>query len=124
MTYQAASGGGAPQMRELLAQMGQAHDRSARCLSDPKSAILEIDRRVSEALRSPALPTSEIGAPLAGSLITWIDKDLGNGVSREEWKGGAECNKILGRPPWVSRAASWSKASACASARCAATARR
>ena len=98
MTYQAASGGGAPQMRELLAQKGQAHDSVASLLSDPKSAILEIDRRVSDTLRSPALPTAEIGAPLAGSLITWIDKDLGNGVSREEWKGGAECNKILGRP--------------------------
>jgi aspartate-semialdehyde dehydrogenase len=98
MTYQAASGGGAPQMRELLAQMGQAHDSVASLLSDPKSAILEIDRKVSDTLRSPALPTAEIGAPLAGSLITWIDKDLGNGVSREEWKGGAECNKILGRP--------------------------
>ncbi len=99
MTYQAASGGGAPQMRELLAQMGQAHASVAALLSDPKSAILEIDRKVSETLRSPSLPTSEIGAPLAGSLITWIDKDLGNGMSREEWKGGAECNKILGRPP-------------------------
>ena len=99
MTYQAASGGGAPQMRELLVQMGQAHASVAALLSDPKSAILEIDRKVTETLRSPELETAEIGVPLAGSLITWIDKDLGNGVSREEWKGGAECNKILGRPP-------------------------
>ena len=99
MTYQAASGGGAPHMRELLTQMGQVHASVASLLADPNSAILEIDRKVSETLRAPSFPTAEFGVPRAGSLITWIDKDLGNGLSREEWKGGAECNKILGRPP-------------------------
>ena len=99
MTYQAASGAGAPNMRELLDQMGSAHAAVRDLLSDPKSAILEIDRKASAALRSDSLPTANFGVPLAGSLIAWIDKDLGNGVSREEWKGGAECNKILGRPP-------------------------
>jgi aspartate-semialdehyde dehydrogenase len=98
MTYQAASGAGAPNMRELLEQMGQAHAAVKDLLSDPKSAILEIDRKASAALLSEDLPKANFGVPLAGSLIAWIDKDLGNGVSREEWKGGAECNKILGRP--------------------------
>ncbi|MGE5338202.1 MAG: aspartate-semialdehyde dehydrogenase [Gemmatimonadota bacterium] len=98
MTYQAASGAGAPNMRELLEQMGYAHAAVKDLLSDPKSAILEIDRKASAALRSEGLPKASFGVPLAGSLIAWIDKDLGNGVSREEWKGGAECNKILGRP--------------------------
>ena len=98
MTYQAASGAGAPNMRELLEQMGYAHAAVKDLLSDPTSAILEIDRKASEALRSEGLPKASFGVPLAGSLIPWIDKDLGNGVSREEWKGGAECNKILGRP--------------------------
>lgn len=99
MTYQAASGAGAPNMRELIAQMGFAHQAVRELLSDPKSAILDIDRGVSQALRSDGLPRENFGVPLAGSLISWIDKDLGNGVSKEEWKGGAECNKILGRPP-------------------------
>ncbi len=99
MTYQAASGAGAPNMRELLEQMGYAHVAVKDLLSDPKSAILEIDRKVTAALRADDLPKQNFGVPLAGSLIPWIDKDLGNGVSREEWKGGAECNKILGRPP-------------------------
>jgi aspartate-semialdehyde dehydrogenase len=99
MTYQAASGAGAPNMRELLAQMGHVHSRVGALLSDPKSAILEIDRGVNEALRGPGLPNENFGVPLAGSLIAWIDKDLGNGQSKEEWKGGAEANKILGRPP-------------------------
>lgn len=99
MTYQAASGAGAPNMRELLAQMGQVHGAVAALLDDPKSAILDIDRGVSAALRGSALPVENFGAPLAGSLIPWIDKDLGNGQSKEEWKGGAEANKILGRPP-------------------------
>jgi len=98
MTYQAASGAGAPNMRELLEQMGQAHAAVRDLLSDPKSAILEIDRKASAALLADDLPKANFGVPLAGSLIAWIDKDLGNGVSREEWKGGAECNKILGRP--------------------------
>jgi aspartate-semialdehyde dehydrogenase len=98
MTYQAASGAGAPNMRELLEQMGHAHGAARELLADPKSAILDIDRRVSEALRSSALPIEHHGTALAGGLIAWIDKDLGNGVSREEWKGGVEANKILGRP--------------------------
>jgi aspartate-semialdehyde dehydrogenase len=97
MTYQAASGAGAPNMRELLAQMGAAHASAAALLRDPGSAILDIDRAVTDCLRSDALPRSQFGAALAGSLIPWIDKDLGNGQSREEWKGSAETNKILGR---------------------------
>jgi aspartate-semialdehyde dehydrogenase len=97
MTYQAASGAGAQHMRELLAQMGAAHRAAADLLADPASAILEIDRRVADALRSERLPKGEFGAPLAGSLLAWIDKDLGNGQSREEWKAQAEGNKILGR---------------------------
>lgn len=98
MTYQAASGSGAQAMRELIEQMGYVHAASRQLLADPKSPILDIDRQVSNALNADGLPTSAIGTPLAGSLITWIDKDLGNGVSREEWKGGAEANKILGLP--------------------------
>ncbi|MCX7893981.1 MAG: aspartate-semialdehyde dehydrogenase [Burkholderiales bacterium] len=97
MTYQAASGAGAQNMRELLAQMGVAHGVARELLADPASAILEIDRRVADALRSDALPKEHFGVPLAGSLIPWIDKDLGNGQSREEWKAEAEGNKILGR---------------------------
>ena len=96
MTYQAASGAGAPQMRELIEQMGQLAARDS--LSDPASAILEVDHAVSMELLSDRLPVRSIGAPLAGSLIPWIHDDLGNGVSREEWKAGAEANKILGRP--------------------------
>ena len=98
MTYQAASGAGAQNMRELLAQMGAAHAAVAPQLADPGSAILEIDAKVSQAMRSQAFPTEHFGVPLAGSLIPWIDKDLGDGMSREEWKGDAECNKILGLP--------------------------
>ena len=97
MTYQAASGAGAANMRELLSQMGAAHHVAADLLADPASAILDIDRRVAAVLRDPGFPVENFGVPLAGSLIAWIDKDLGNGVSREEWKGGAEGNKILGR---------------------------
>jgi len=97
MTYQAASGAGAQNMRELLAQMGHAHAAAADLLADPASAILDIDREVTAALRSAALPRQHFGHALAGSLLPWIDKDLGNGTSREEWKGGAEGNKILGR---------------------------
>jgi aspartate-semialdehyde dehydrogenase len=97
MTYQAASGAGAQNMRELLEQMGAAHAAAAALLADPGSAILDIDRAVTECLRNPRHPTEHFGVPLAGSLIPWIDKDLGNGQSREEWKGGAETNKILGR---------------------------
>jgi aspartate-semialdehyde dehydrogenase len=97
MTYQAASGAGAQNMRELLAQMGAAHGAAGALLADPASAILEIDRRVADSLRSGTMPTEHFGVPLAGSLIAWIDKDLGNGQSREEWKAQAEGNKILGR---------------------------
>jgi aspartate-semialdehyde dehydrogenase len=97
MTYQAASGGGAQHMRELVAQMGVVHGSAAALVDDPAAAILEIDRRVADALRGDALPRDHFGVPLAGSLIPWIDQDLGNGQSREEWKAQAEGNKILGR---------------------------
>jgi aspartate-semialdehyde dehydrogenase len=97
MTYQAASGAGAQNMRELLSQMGEAHRSVKSLLDDPASAILDIDREVAGILRDDNFPTSNFGVPLAGSLIPWIDKDLGNGQSREEWKGQAETNKILGR---------------------------
>ncbi len=101
MTYQAASGAGAQNMRELLAQMGVLHQSVAELLKDPSSAILDIDRRVSETLRSSIMPTENFRhVPLAGSLIPWIDKAVENGQSKEEWKGGAECNKILGLPPF------------------------
>lgn len=96
MTYQAASGAGAQHMRELVRQMGVVAGAARELLENPASAILEIDRRVAAALRSPSFPTEHFGVPLAGSLIPWIDKDLGNGQSREEWKGQAETNKILG----------------------------
>ena len=98
MTYQAASGAGAPQMRELIEQMGYLHASARDRLADPKSPILEIDHAVSMGLLSDQLPVHSIGVPLAGSLIPWIHDDLGDGTSREEWKGGAEANKILGRP--------------------------
>ena len=97
MTYQAASGAGAQNMRELLKQMGEAHRVANELLSDPASAILDIDREVAGTLRDEKFPKSHFGVPLAGSLIPWIDKDLGNGQSKEEWKGGVETNKILGR---------------------------
>ncbi len=97
MTYQAASGAGAENMRELVKQMGAAHGAAKSLVDDPASAILEIDRAVAAMLRSDKYPKEHFGAALAGSLIPWIDKDLGNGQSREEWKGGAEGNKILGR---------------------------
>ena len=97
MTYQAASGGGARHMRELLAGMGSLHRSVADLLDDPAAAILEIDRRVTEQLRADSFPQAEFGVPLAGSLIPWIDAQLDNGQSREEWKGGVEANKILGR---------------------------
>ncbi|WP_374352593.1 aspartate-semialdehyde dehydrogenase [Chitinimonas sp.] len=96
MTYQAASGAGAQNMRELISQMGSIHGSVAHLLSDPSSAILEIDRRVAQTMRGGEFPTEHFGAPLAGSLIPWIDKQLDNGQSKEEWKGQAEVNKILG----------------------------
>jgi len=97
MTYQAASGAGAEHMRELVAQMGFVHAAAGALVGDPASAILEVDRVVSAALRNETLPSRQFGYPLAGSLLPWIDKDLGQGQSREEWKGQAEANKILGR---------------------------
>jgi len=97
MTYQAASGSGAKHMRELLSQMGAAHASVKELLDNPASAILDIDRQVAGAMRSDAFPTDNFGVPLAGSLIPWIDSQLPNGQSREEWKGGVETNKILGR---------------------------
>ena len=97
MTYQAASGAGAKNMRELLAGMGYLHAQVAGELADAHSAILDIDRKVSAALRSDDYPKANFGVPLVGSLIPWIDADLGNGQSKEEWKGGVESNKILGR---------------------------
>lgn len=97
-TYQAASGGGAQHMRELLTQYGTLYAEVKSLLDDPKSAILEIDRKVIARQRSLSeAETANFGVPLGGSLIPWIDKDLGNGMSREEWKGGAETNKILGQ---------------------------
>ena len=97
-TYQAASGGGAQHMRELLTQYGTLNAEVRDLLADPKSAILEIDRKVIAKQRSlSANETANFGVPLGGSLIPWIDKDLGNGMSKEEWKGMAETNKILGQ---------------------------
>lgn len=98
MTYQAASGGGAQHMRELLTQFGSINGEVRALLDDPKSAILEIDRKVLAKQQSlSAAETANFGAPLGGSLIPWIDKDLGDGISKEEWKAGAETNKILGQ---------------------------
>jgi aspartate-semialdehyde dehydrogenase len=98
MTYQAASGGGAQHMRELLTQFGTLNASVKPLLDDPASAILEIDRQILATQHGlSAEETKQFGVPLAGNLIPWIDKDLGNGQSKEEWKGGAETNKILGR---------------------------
>ena len=97
MTYQAASGAGAQNMRELLVQMGEIHFAAKALLDDPASAILDIDRDVAGIQRDEGFPTEHFGVPLAGSLLPWIDSDLGNGQSREEWKGFVETNKILGR---------------------------
>jgi aspartate-semialdehyde dehydrogenase len=97
MTYQAASGAGAANMRELVAQMVRVGDDARALLDDPQSSALDIDRAVVDSIRSPALPKESFGYPLAASLLPWIDKDMGNGQSREEWKGQAETNKILGR---------------------------
>ena len=103
MTYQAASGAGAQNMRELLCQMGALHDAVRSELADPASAILEIDRKVAETMRSSSFPTRNFrNTALAGSLIPWIDVPVEGGQSKEEWKGGAECNKIHGRPPFRS----------------------
>jgi aspartate-semialdehyde dehydrogenase len=100
MTYQAASGAGAPQMRELIAQMGYLHEQVGELLPNPATGILEIDKRVADGLRSHGLPTEQFaGYPLAGSLLPWIADDLGTGQSKEEWKATAEANKILGLAP-------------------------
>ncbi|MBF8999595.1 aspartate-semialdehyde dehydrogenase [Vibrio nitrifigilis] len=96
MTYQAASGAGAKNMRELISQMGVIADSVSSELANPSSSILDIDRKVSETMRSPSFPTDQFGVPLAGSLIPWIDVKRENGQSKEEWKAAAEANKILG----------------------------
>lgn len=97
MTYQAASGAGAQAMRELIQQMGTIHGSVADQLADPRSAILEIDRKVIETMRDSSFPVENTVAPLAGSVLPYIDKQLENGQSKEEWKAQAEANKILGR---------------------------
>jgi aspartate-semialdehyde dehydrogenase len=98
MTYQAASGGGAQHMRELLTQFGAINAEVKSLLDNPAAAILEIDRKVLAKQHSFSEDeTKQFGVPLAGNLIPWIDKDMHNGVSKEEWKAGAETNKILGR---------------------------
>ncbi len=99
MTYQAASGAGAQNMRELLNQMGHIHQGVAAQLDNPAASILDIDRGVAMIMRDAHFPAQQFGVPLAGSLIPWIDKDLGNGQSKEEWKASAETNKILGYAP-------------------------
>ena len=96
MTYQAASGAGAKNMRELLQQMGATHEVAKDLLADPASSILDIDRKVVEKMRDEKFPAQNFGVPLAGSLIPWIDREVMHGQSREEWKGQAETNKILG----------------------------
>lgn len=106
MTYQAASGGGAAHMRELLTQYGALHATVSELLQDPASAILEIDRRVLERQHGfTSEETRQFGVPLGGNLIPWIDKDMGDGMSLEEWKGMAETNKILGRGPGFGKSA-------------------
>jgi aspartate-semialdehyde dehydrogenase len=97
MTYQAASGAGAANMRELVSQMATIGERAKALSADPASAILDLDRNVTETLRSPSLPKKEFGQALAASLLPWIADDLGTGQSKEEWKANAEGNKILGR---------------------------
>ena len=97
MTYQAASGAGAAYMRELAEQLAHLGDAAKPALADPAASALDIDRRVTDALRNGGLPKEHFGFPLAASLLPWVDQDLGDGQSREEWKGQAETNKILGR---------------------------
>lgn len=96
MTYQAASGAGAQNMRELISQMGVINDAVSSELANPASSILDIDKKVAETMRSGSFPTDNFGVPLAGSLIPWIDVKRDNGQSKEEWKAGVEANKILG----------------------------
>jgi aspartate-semialdehyde dehydrogenase len=97
MTYQAASGAGAAHLRELAEQIACVGDAAKPALQNGGATALDVERRVSDALRNGALPKEQFGYPLAASLLPWIDQDLGNGQSREEWKGQAETNKILGR---------------------------
>lgn len=97
MTYQSASGAGARNMKELVYQMGVLADAGAGLAADPASAVLDLDRRISQALRDPSFPVDQFGAPLAASLIPWVDKGLEDGRTKEEWKGYVETNKILGR---------------------------
>lgn len=101
MTYQAASGAGANNMRELLTQMGHIHKSVINEVNDPSHSILDIDRKVSSSIRSSDMPINEFSAPLAGSLIPWIDRLVEDGQTREEWKGQAETNKILGSNPII-----------------------
>jgi aspartate-semialdehyde dehydrogenase len=96
MTYQSASGAGAQHMREFVEQLGAVHRGAAPVLADPAASILDLDRAVQATLAHPAFPREHFGVPLAANLIPWIDKDLGDGRSREEWKATAEANKILG----------------------------
>jgi aspartate-semialdehyde dehydrogenase len=100
-TYQSASGAGAKHMRELVAQMRVAGNAAGKLVDDPASSILEIDRCVTAALGSPNFPKSEFKAPLAGSLIPWIDSAVADGQTREEWKGHVEANKIWGANPEI-----------------------
>jgi len=101
MTYQAASGAGARNMKELVAQMAALGDASRELLQDPASSAVEIDARLTACMRSDAFPVTEFGVPLAASLIPWIDRAMENGQSREEWKGMVETNKILDLDPPV-----------------------
>jgi aspartate-semialdehyde dehydrogenase len=101
MTYQAASGAGAKNMRELIAQMGEIKDSVKDLLEDPASSILDIDKLVIETMNSDSFPIDNFGAPLGGSLIPWIDAKMDTGQTREEWKGHAETNKILQAEPPV-----------------------
>lgn len=101
MTYQAASGAGAKNMRELLCQMGSLNAAAGEALQTPSSAILDIDRSVTACLQGDTIPTENFGAPLAGSLIPWIDKAVADGQTKEEWKGFAETNKILQNNPAI-----------------------
>jgi len=97
MTYQAASGAGAANMRELVEQMAHVGDQAKPVLADPQASVLDVEQRVTQTLRNGGMPKAQFGYALAGSLLPWIDKDLGNGQSREEWKAQAEANKMLGR---------------------------
>ena len=124
MTYQAASGGGAQHMRELLTQFGEINQAVKPLLDDPASAILEIDRGVLAKQQDPALPHEHFGVPLGGNLIPWIDKDLGNGMSRKSGRARSRPARSWAAAPPSARPPPRSTACACVSAPCAATARR